>query len=70
MNNEEIKQWITDNLVTFDTARQITGQSTSGFNQSVATGRIVPFVELESGKRVTRLYLRSELEQYAKNKKK
>jgi len=52
-----------------DEARQITGQSVSGFNQSVATGRIVPFVEF-GDKRKTRLYIRVELEEYAKNKRK
>lgn len=69
MNNEEIKQWIKDNLIMQDEARSITGQSVSGFNQSVATGRIKPFVEF--GKtRKTRLYLRKEVEEYARLKKK
>jgi len=68
MQLEEIKKWIEDNLVMQDEARQITGQSVSGFNQSVATGRIVPFVEFGS-ERKTRLYLRKELEAYAKNKR-
>lgn len=70
MNNEQIKKWIEDNLCTREVARSITGQSDSAFGQSLATGRISPFVELESGKRVVRLYLRSDLEDYAKNKRK
>lgn len=69
MDTYQIKQWINDNLVLQDEARQITGQSVSGFNQSVQTGRIRPFIELESGKRVIRLYLRADLEEYAKNKR-
>ncbi|GFN32550.1 hypothetical protein [Paenibacillus xylaniclasticus] len=68
MNSEDIKQWIQNNLVLQDEARTITGQSVSGFNQSVATGNILPFVEFGE-LRKTRLYLRSDLEAYAKNKR-
>lgn len=68
MNREEIKKWIKDNLVMQDEAMDITGQSVSGFNQSVATGRIVPFVEFGEARK-TRLYLRSDLEDYARTKK-
>lgn len=69
MNNEQIKQWINDNLVMQDEARQITEQSVSGFNQSVSTGMIKPFVEFVSGKRTLRLYLRKDLLEYKKNKR-
>lgn len=69
MNNEEIKKWIEDNLVLRDEAESITGQSTSAFGQSVSNGKIKSFVEFGSGRK-TRLYLRSELEEYAKNKRK
>lgn len=68
MNNEDIKKWIKENLVMQDEARQITGQSVSGFNQSVATGQIVAFVEFGEARK-TRLYLRSEIEEYAKKKR-
>ncbi|MED3623276.1 MULTISPECIES: hypothetical protein [Neobacillus] len=68
MNNEQIKQWIKDNLVMQDEARTITGQSVTAFNQSVATGKITPFVEFGNARK-TRLYLRSDLEEYAKTKK-
>ncbi|MFB4471791.1 hypothetical protein ACDI16_02335 [Oceanobacillus caeni] len=68
MNNEEIKKWIKENLVMQDEARTITGQSVSGFNQSVATRKINPFVEFGEVRK-TRLYLRSDLEEYAKTKK-
>lgn len=69
MNNAEIKRWIEENLVMQDEARAITSQSVSAFNQSVATGRVTPFVEFGE-QRKTRLYLREELEHYAKNKRK
>lgn len=69
MNVQEIKEWIEENLVMQDEARKITGQSISAFNQSIQTGRIKPFVEFGETRK-TRLYLRSELEEYAKNKKK
>jgi hypothetical protein len=68
MNKEEIKIWIEENLIMQDEARQITGQSVSGFNQSVATGRIAPFVEFGESRK-TRLYLKSDMEDYARNKK-
>lgn len=68
MNNEEIKQWIEDNLVMLEQAREITGQSVSGFTQSVQNGKIEPFVEFGESRK-TRLYLKSDLEEYAKNKR-
>ena len=69
MNNEKMKKWIEENLVLQDEARSITNQSVSGFNQSVQTGYIKAFVEF-GNERKTRLYLRSDIEDYAKNKKK
>lgn len=69
MNNEEIRQWIKDNIVMQEEAKVITEQSVSAFNQSVATGRIEPFVEFGDARKI-RLYLKSDLEEYAKNKKK
>ncbi|MEN0648928.1 hypothetical protein NSQ82_07845 [Caldifermentibacillus hisashii] len=68
MNREEIKQWIKENLVMQEEARTITGQSVSAFNQAVATRKIIPFVEFGEARK-TRLYLRSDLEDYAKTKK-
>lgn len=52
-----------------DEAMQITEQSVSAFGQSVSTGKIIPFVEFGE-KRKTRLYLRSDLEEYKKHKRK
>jgi len=69
MNNEEIKKWIEDNLVMREEAAEITGQSNSGFGQSLAARTITHFVEFGT-KRKTKLYLRSELEEYARNKRK
>lgn len=68
MNNEKIKEWINNNLVMQSEARKITNQSVSAFNQSVATGQLKPFVEF-GGTRKTRLYLKSDVIEYAKNKK-
>jgi hypothetical protein len=68
MNKEEIKKWIEENLIMQDEARQITGQSVSAFNQSVATGKITPFVEFGEARK-TRLYLKADLEEYAKTKR-
>ncbi|MGC4378235.1 hypothetical protein WD019_15105 [Fictibacillus sp. Mic-4] len=68
MNNQEIKKWIKNNLVMQEEARQITGQSVSAFNQSVATGKIIPFIEFGESRK-TRLYLKADLEEYARKKK-
>lgn len=68
MDKETARKWVQENLVMQDEARAITGQSSPGFNQSVATARILPFVEF-GDVRKTRLYLREDLELYAKNKK-
>ncbi|MGC4378426.1 hypothetical protein WD019_16095 [Fictibacillus sp. Mic-4] len=68
MNSQEIKKWIKNNLVMQEEARQITGQSVSAFNQSVATGKIIPFIEFGESRK-TRLYLKADLEEYARKKK-
>lgn len=68
MNKEDIRKWINENLMLRDEAIKITDQSMSAFGQSVSTGKIKPFVEF-GNKRKTRLYLKSDLEKYRKNKK-
>ena len=68
MESSEIKKWIEENLVMQDEARSITEQSVSAFNQSVQAGKIKAFVEFGE-LRKTRLYLRSELEDYATRKR-
>lgn len=68
MNIEEIKKWIEENLVMQDEARTITEQSVSAFNQAVQTEKIKAFAEFGKSRK-TRLYLRSEVEEYARNKR-
>jgi hypothetical protein len=68
-DTEHIRQWINDNLVMQQGAMKITGQKKDAFNMSVKTGNIVPFVEFGTN-RIIRLYLRSDMEEYAKNKRK
>ncbi|WP_232454600.1 hypothetical protein [Domibacillus aminovorans] len=48
-------------------AHKITAQSVSGFKQSIILGHIKPFLTY-GAKRKTNLYLRTDLEEYAKNK--
>ncbi|EGP5080267.1 MULTISPECIES: hypothetical protein [Enterococcus] len=70
-NIAEIKQWMNNNLVTKQEALKITGQSAQGFQQSVRTNMIVPFYESKDGKgpAIVRLYLKSDIETYAKQLK-
>lgn len=68
MDIEEIKKWIEENLVMQDEARALTEQSVSAFNQSVQSGKIKAFVEFGESRK-TRLYLRSEVEEYGRNKR-
>lgn len=61
----EIKEWILENLVTKQGAMKITGQSGPAFQQAVRTNVVTPFVEYNESPMV-RLYLKSEIEAYAK----
>ena len=71
MTNEEIKKWLYENLLTKEQSRQITNQSAGAFNQSVNLGRIKPFFETNgNGVQKVRLYLKKDIEDYAKNKRK
>lgn len=67
-NIEELKEWIETNLVTKQEAIKITEQSPKGFQQSVRTNVIKPFYESKEGKgpSVVRLYLKNDIEAYAK----
>ena len=59
-----------ENLLTKEQSRQITNQSAGAFNQSVNLGRIKPFFESNgNGAQKVRLYLKKEIEDYAKNKR-
>lgn len=71
MNKEEYEKyqkWCQNNLVMANEGHIITGQSLIGFNQSVMLGHIKPFLTFGE-KRKTNLYLRSDLEEYAQNKR-
>lgn len=71
LNKEEYQKyqkWCKENLVTALEGHKITGQSLSGFNQSVMLGNIKPFLSFGE-KRKTNIYLRADLEEYAKNKR-
>lgn len=68
MNEDKIKKWIEDNLIQRSEAIKITGQADSSFGEALSAGRVKPFVQF-GNKRITRLYLKSDIEEYAKNKK-
>ena len=73
MNPEElnkIKIWGQENLMTRQQAAEITGQSYAGFSQSIKLGLIKPFLSFgNSGPSVVRLYLKSDIEEYARQLK-
>lgn len=62
---QELQLWMENNLFGREAACQITDQSPRSFTQSVATEKILPFFESQRVK----LYLKSELELYGKNKR-
>ncbi|MGM0294504.1 hypothetical protein [Enterococcus sp. AZ062] len=64
-DSKEMREWILDNLVTKQGAMKITGQSGPAFQQAVRTNMVTPFVEYNESP-VVRLYLKSEIEAYAK----
>lgn len=62
---EHIKQWIDMNLLTPKAAMNITQQSRAAFNQSVSTGQIKPYITKDT----IRLFLKSDMEEYARIKR-
>lgn len=70
-NESELKAYLKENLLPLEEARVVTDQSVGAFNQAVAAQRIIPFYQTvnESGRAQNKLYLRSELEEYYKNKR-
>ncbi len=64
-DSKEMREWILNNLVTKQGAMKITGQSGPAFQQAVRTNMVTPFVEYNESP-VVRLYLKSEIEAYAK----
>lgn len=66
----DYQNWIKSNLITRKQAAEITGQSYTAFSQTIKLGQVKPFVELgESGPAIVRLYLKSDIEDYAKQLK-
>ncbi|MGT4665749.1 hypothetical protein ACVTYA_13295 [Enterococcus hirae] len=67
-NLNHYQTWVTSNLITRKQAAEITGQSFAAFSQTIKQGRIKPFVEIGegSGPGMVRLYLKSDIEAYAK----
>ncbi|MED5094534.1 hypothetical protein [Bacillus safensis] len=70
MSHEEIKKWIADNLVDREEGRKITEQTPVAFTQATQKKVIIPFFHIGEGRTKKSLYLKSELEIYAKNKRK
>lgn len=68
MNLEEIKQFMNENLLTKKEAMEITNQSLTAFDQAVQTGRLKPFFEKGEGRSTVRLYLKSDVERYNKER--
>lgn len=70
-NKKDLQNYLKENLLPMEEARKVTDQSLSSFNSAVASGRIVPFYQTESeaGRIQNKLYLKSELEEYKKNKR-
>jgi hypothetical protein len=68
-NLEIVKEWIQENLFMANEAKNITGQSPYGFKQSVWTNQIKSFIHF-GNERKTHLYLKKDLLEYRKNKRK
>lgn len=64
-DEQELQLWMENNLFGRETACQITDQSPRSFTQSVATKKLLAFFESQRVK----LYLKSDLELYRKNKR-
>lgn len=66
----KIQKFMQEDLLTKSEAAAITDQSPIAFNQSVNLGYIKPFYESKGEKSSkVRLYLRSDIEEYARTKK-
>ena len=66
MNNEKIKEWIDENLLTKQEAIKITCQSLTAFDQSINTNKLTAFYDRGEDRSRVRLYLKSDVEAYAK----
>lgn len=69
-NNEELQQFLKENLLDKHEAIELTNQSIEGFNQAVKRGVIKPFYQTKVNQRViNKLYLKSDILEYASKKK-
>ena len=74
LDTESIKSfqiWAQENLVTRKGAAKITGQSYAGISQAINRKVITPFLEFDGdpATSLVRLYLKSDVEAYAKQLK-
>jgi len=70
MKKEELKKYIDNNLLTKQEAMEVTGQSLSAFNQAISTNNLKAFYDHGKGRSRVRLYLKSDVKNYAKSAKK
>ena len=70
-SEDELREYLKNNLFPMEEAKLITEQSTSSFLQSVAAGKLVPFYQTTSpkGRSQNKLFIKSELEEYRDNKR-
>ncbi|HHA4396986.1 TPA: hypothetical protein ACOBTX_000834 [Enterococcus faecium] len=66
-NLNEIQEWSQNNLINRKQASKISGLNYEGFSSAIKRHHIKPFLEIgdEKGPSLTRLYLKSEVEEYA-----
>ncbi|WP_143804678.1 hypothetical protein [Paraliobacillus ryukyuensis] len=64
--SDNFKLFIDKNLLTKQEAMKITEQSLTAFNQAVNTGKLSPFYDHGEGRSRVRLYLKEDVENYAK----
>lgn len=67
-NLTDFHNWAQDNLLSRKQAAKITGQSYEAFSRALQQNRIKPFLEIgdEPGPSIIRLYLKKDIEKYAK----
>ncbi|EMF0364761.1 hypothetical protein CUN38_01495 [Enterococcus faecium] len=68
---ESFQAWAQENLVTRKGAAKITGQSYAGISQAINRKVLTPFLEFDGDPTTSlvRLYLKSDVEAYAKKLK-
>ena len=70
-NLDQLKEFMENNLLKKQDAMKITEQTATAFQQSEQTGKIKPFFETDGkGPAKIKLYLKSDMEEYARNKRK